>query len=56
MEKKKDQEIKPSKTKKKKENKVIRWQKETPLDVEINLTGRTINWFNIKMEQEKTFL
>lgn len=56
MEKKKDQEIKPSKTKKKKENKVIRWQKETPLDVEINLTGRTINWFNIKIEQEKIFL
>lgn len=56
MWKKKDQEIKPSKTKKKKENKVIRWQKEIPLDVEINLTGRTINWFNIKIEQEKTFL
>lgn len=56
MWKKKDQERKPPKTKKKEENKVIWWQKETPLDVEINLMGRTINWFNIKMEQEKTFL
>lgn len=42
--------------KKKEENKVSGWQKETPLDVEINFMGRTINWFNIKMEQEKAFL
>lgn len=38
------------------ENKVSRWQKETPLDLDINLMGRTINSFNIKMEQQKTFL
>lgn len=55
MEKKRPRK-KAIQNKKKEENKVIWWQKETPLDVEINLMGRTINWFNIKMEQEKTFL
>lgn len=50
MEKKYDQN-KPTE-----ENKVSGWQKETPLDLDINLMGRTINSFNIKMEQQKNFL
>lgn len=37
------------------ENKVSRWQKETPLDLDINLMGRTINSVTLKWSSKKPF-